>query len=45
MDLLLEKIFENKSPSEISTMLINLKKFNLKTNNKKLKMDMRLEGE
>ena len=29
MDLLLEKIFENKSPSEISTMLINLNKFNL----------------
>ena len=29
MELLLEKMFENKSPSEISTMLINLNKFRL----------------
>lgn len=29
MDLLLEKMFENKSPSEISNMLINLNKFQL----------------
>ena len=29
MDLLLEKLFENKSPSEISTMLINLNKVQL----------------
>lgn len=29
MDLLLEKMFENKSPNEISTMLINLNKLQL----------------
>ena len=29
MDLLLERMFENKSPSEISNMLINLNKFQL----------------
>jgi hypothetical protein len=29
MELLLEKMFENKSPSEISTMLVNLNKFRL----------------
>ena len=29
MRLLLEKIFENKSLSEISTMLVNLNKFRL----------------
>ena len=29
VDLLLEKTLENKSPSEISTMLINLNKFHL----------------
>ena len=29
MDLLLEKMFENKSPNEISNMLINLNKFQL----------------
>ena len=29
MELLLEKMFENKSPSEISTTLINLNKYRL----------------
>ena len=29
MELLLEKMFENKSQSEISTMLVNLNKFRL----------------
>ena len=29
MDLLLEKMLENKSQSEIATMLINLNKFHL----------------
>lgn len=47
MDLLLEKMIENKSPSEISTMLINLNKFQLnsKTHIKKYNKLRKLHSE
>lgn len=47
MDLLLEKVFENKSPSEISTILINLNKhqLNRKKHIKKYNRVRKLHGE